>query len=122
MLEIKPITIIIGVALFGITALTDTSQSLREPNCSVDIDELERKIDAKLIEQSTILGTTAVKKDSTAKVLTKVCSVLKTEVKELKFENKELKTNLEIASSKPADTIVIVQKVGLFGKIKNDTL
>jgi hypothetical protein len=88
----------------------------------LQMDLYEKYLDSCIIAKSQILGSKAMVKDSTAKILTKVCNVLKTEVKVLKVENKNLKTNLEIASSKPADTIVIYQKVGLFGKIKNDTL
>lgn len=79
--------------------------------------DYEKYLDSCIIAKSSIIGHKAIKKDSTAKVLTKVCSVLKTEVKVLKIENKELKTEVTQLASKPADTVVktIYIKKKIFG-------
>lgn len=86
------------------------------------MDAYEKYLDSCIIAKSSIIGHKAIRKDSTAKVLTKVCSVLKVENKVLKVENKELKSEVSQLASKPADTVVktVYIKKGIFGK--EDTL
>ena len=72
----------------------------------LQMDAYEKYLDSCIIAKSSIIGHKAIKKDSAAKVLTKVCSVLKTEVKVLKIENNELKSEVSQLASKPADTVV----------------
>ena len=81
----------------------------------IQMDLYEKYLDSCIIAKSSIIGHKALKKDSTVKVLTKVCKVLQ-------IENKELKTDLKVLSSKPADTIVktVYIKKGIFGGV--DTL
>lgn len=82
------------------------------------MDAYEKYLDSCIIAKSSIIGHKAIKKDSTAKVLSKVCNVLKTEVKVLKIQNKELKSEVSQLASKPSDTVVktVYIKKGLFGK------
>jgi hypothetical protein len=121
MIEIKPIIVFSGIGLFALTALLEPSES-KESECRVNIEELERQIDAKLIEQSHILGHTAIVKDSSVKVLHKECKVLKKENKELKTDIKGLQLLATKAPDTVVKTIIIKEKVGLFGKNKFDTL
>jgi hypothetical protein len=88
-----------------------------EYECKINIDSLEKALDSTLIRQSVILGSTALKKDSTCKILHK-------ENKSLRVENSSLKSDLKVLSSKPADTIVRFVEIrkGLFGREKIDTL
>jgi hypothetical protein len=117
MIEIKTGLLVAGLGIFAITAITESSEN-KEPECRVDIDALEDKIDRRLIEQSAILGTTAIVKDSSVKVLHKECKTLQKVVTVLKVENKELKSDLQVLSTKTPDTVVktVYIKKGLFGK------
>jgi hypothetical protein len=88
----------------------------------LQMDLYEKYLDSCIIAKSSIIGHKAIVKDSTAKVLTKVCNVLKTEVKVLKIENKDLKSDLQVLSKKAPDTILktVYIKKGIFGGV--DTL
>ena len=83
----------------------------------IQMDLYEKYLDSCIIAKSSIIGHKAIKKDSTVKVLTKVCKVLQ-------IENKELKTEVKSLVNKPADTIVRFVEIrkGLFGREKIDTL
>jgi hypothetical protein len=105
MIEIKTGLLVAGLGIFAISAITESSEN-KEPECRVDIEALEDKIDKRLIEQSAILGTTAIVKDSSVKKLNIECKTLKTEVKVLKVENRELKTEVSQLSSRNPDTVV----------------
>ena len=115
MIEIKPLVTIIGLGVL----LINTFQPEKAPEyeCKINIDSLEKALDSTLIHQSVILGSTALKKDSTCKILHK-------ENKSLRVENKELKTEVKSLVNKPADTIVRFVEIrkGLFGREKIDTL
>jgi ribosomal protein S3 len=120
MIEVKPLLGIIGISVLLINGMQ--TEKAPEYECKINIDSLEKALDSTLIHQSVILGSTALKKDSTAKVLTKVCNVLKTEVNVLKIENKDLKSDLQVLSKKAPDTILktVYIKKGIFGGV--DTL
>jgi hypothetical protein len=115
MIEIKPLVTIIGLGVL----LINTFQPEKAPEyeCKINIDSLEKTLDSTLIRQSIILGSKAIVKDSQCKTLIKTVNVLK-------IENKDLKSDLKVLISKPADTIVrfIEIRKGLFGKEKIDTL
>jgi|688.fasta_scaffold707564_2 predicted nuclease with TOPRIM domain len=123
MIEIKTGLLVAGLGIFTLTAITESSEN-KEPECRVDIDALEDKIDKRLIEQSAILGTTAIVKDSSVKVLHKECKTLKTEVKVLKVENRTLKSEVSQLASRNPDTVLrtVYVKKGLFGKETFDTV
>jgi hypothetical protein len=125
MIEAKPLIAVIGAILI-VTNIDTAKKEPKKNDLYEDMVSYEKYLDSCIIAKSAIIGSKAIKKDSTAKVLTKVCSVLKTEVKVLKFENKELRSDLQLLATKAPDTvvktIVIKEKVGLFGKNKFDTL
>ena len=125
MIEVKPLIAVIGAILI-VTNIDTAKKEPKKNDLYEDMISYEKYLDSCIIAKSAIIGSKAIKKDSTAKVLTKVCNVLKTEVKVLKIENKDLKSDLQVLSTKAPDTvvktIVIKEKVGLFGKNKFDTL
>jgi hypothetical protein len=116
--------IFIPLVISVLLGFVNGTETKREPKNDLEIqmDNYEKYLDSCIIAKSSIIGQKAIVKDSTAKVLTKVCNVLKTEVKVLKFENKELKSDLQVLSKKAPDTILktVYIKKGLFGGI--DTL
>ena len=113
MIEIKPLLGIIGISVLLINGMQ--TEKAPEYECKINIDSLEKALDSTLIHQSVILGSKAIVKDSQCKTLIKTVNILK-------IENKELKTDLKVLSSKPADTIVktVYIKKGIFGGV--DTL
>jgi hypothetical protein len=110
--EIKPIVTIVGVGILLINTLSPSETPSYK--CSINLDSLERNLDSTLISQSIILGSKAIIKDSTCKVLTQTVTVLKVENKELKHDIKDLK----VLATKVPDTIVktVFIKKGIFGK------
>lgn len=121
MFEVKPLVAILGAVLI-LTNLGTVKEEPKKNKLYENMVEYERYLDSCIIAKSAVIGSKAIKKDSAAKVLTKVCSSLKIENKVLKVENKELKSEVTQLALKPADTVVktIYIKKGIFGK--EDTL
>jgi hypothetical protein len=117
--------IFIPLVISVLLGVFNGEETKREPKNDIEIqmDNYEKYLDSCIIAKSQILGSKAIHRDSTAKVLTKVCNILKTEVKVLKVENKTLKTEVKELSNKK-DTIVKIVEIrkGLFGKETVDTL
>jgi hypothetical protein len=122
MIEIKPLVAVLGAILI-ITNIDTVKEEPKKNDLYEDMISYEKYLDSCIIAKSQILGSKAIHRDSTAKVLTKVCNVLQTEVKVLKVENKTLKTEVKELSNKK-DTIVKIVEIrkGLFGKETVDTL
>ena len=116
MIEIKPLIAILGAILI-VANVGTKKEEVKTNNLYEEMLAYEKYLDSCIIYKSALIGSKAIKKDSSVKVLSKVCSVLKTEVKELKIENKELKSEVTQLASKPADTVVktIYIKKKIFG-------
>jgi hypothetical protein len=123
MIEIKPLVAVLGAILI-ITNIDTVKEEPKKNDLYEDMISYEKYLDSCIIAKSAILGSKALKKDSTAKVLTKVCNVLQTEVKILKVENIGLKSEVKNLAQKTPDTVVktVYIKKGLFGKEIFDTL
>lgn len=116
MFEVKPLITILGAILI-VANVGTKKEEVKTNNLYEKMLAYEKYLDSCIIAKSALIGNKAIRKDSSVKVLSKVCSVLKTEVKELKIENKELKSEVTQLASKPADTVVktIYIKKKIFG-------
>ena len=111
--------IFIPLVISVLLGFVNGTETKREPKNDIEIqmDNYEKYLDSCIIAKSSIIGQKAIVKDSTCKTLIKTVNILK-------VENKCLKTDLKVLSSKPADTIVRFVEIrkGLFGREKIDTL
>jgi hypothetical protein len=121
MIEVKPLIAVIGAILI-ITNIDTVKEEPKKNDLYEDMISYEKYLDSCIIAKSAIIGSKAIKKDSTCRILTKKVSVLKLENKELKTDIKGLQLLATKAPDTVVKTIVIKEKVGLFGKNKFDTL
>jgi len=121
MFEAKPLIAVIGAILI-VTNIDTAKKEPKKNDLYEDMISYEKYLDSCIIAKSAIIGSKAIKKDSTCRILTKKVSVLKLENKELKTDIKGLQLLATKAPDTVVKTIVIKEKVGLFGKNKFDTL